>query len=125
MKIKFKHKKKCILKAMGSDLTIKEVNELVNNIVGKFMTDDSLRSGSQLAELIHNELPYEAILFVAIQDVRDRIRPDALERAKRISKKNEPSLEGFQKFVENLIQGIEKSEARKTEDTKPEKDASI
>lgn len=145
MKIKFKHKKDCILKAMGSDLTTKDVNKAVNNIVGKFMTDDSLRSGSQLAELIHNELPYEAILFVALQDIKGRIRPDAMERAKRINKKNEPkaesildeirkrrsdretepSFEGFQKFVEGLIAGIEREEAKKNEDTKPEKDASI
>jgi hypothetical protein len=142
MKIKFKHKKDCILKAMGSDLTTKDVNNAVNKIIEKFMTDDSLRNSSHLAELIHNELPYEAILFVALQGVRDRISPDAMERVKRMSKKKEPkaesildeirkrrsdretepSFEGFQRFVEGLIAGIEREEAKKNEDTKPETD---
>lgn len=122
MKIKFKHKKDCILKAMGSDLTTKDVNKAVNKVVEKFMTDDSLRNGSHLAELIHNELPYEAILFVALQDIKGRIRPDAMEIAKRINKKNEPSFKGFQKLVEGLIAGIEREEAKKNEDTKPETD---
>jgi hypothetical protein len=95
MKIKFKHKKDCILKAMGSDLTTKDVNNAVNKIIEKFMTDDSLRNSSHLAELIHNELPYEAILFVALQGVRDRISPDAMERVKRMSKKKSQRQKAF------------------------------
>jgi len=131
MKIKFNHKKKCILKAMGSDLTTKDVNKLINKVMEKFMADDSIGKGSHLAELIQDNLPKEAILFIAVQGLKDRMRPtlkggifDAIRRGS--DKETEPSIEGFQKFVENLIQGLEKAEAEtKKETTKPEKDASI
>lgn len=129
MKIKFNHKKKCILKAMGSDLTTKEVSKLVNKVMEKFMTDDSIGKGSHLAELVQDNLPNEAILFIAVQGLKDRMKPalkggifDAIRRGS--DKETEPSLEGFHKFVENLIQGLEKAEVEaKKEDTKPEKDA--
>lgn len=73
MKIKFKHNKKSILKAIGSKKNVGDLNKGLTLIAKKFVSDDSLGQQSHLAELIHKKLSYPEILFLASEEVKSRI----------------------------------------------------
>lgn len=104
MKIKFKHNKKSTMKALNTDLSVKDVNVLVNKAMQKFMTDDDKQKLSHLAEIIHNALPYEAILYIAVQGIKDRVISESL-----------PSPEKFAQMLDKIF----------TKEPKKDGDASI
>lgn len=71
--MKFKHNKKSVLKAMGSELSLKDVDKALLLSIKKFIDDDSIGKVSHLAEIIHNDLPYEAILYLAVRGIKEKV----------------------------------------------------
>lgn len=124
MKIKFKHKKKSLLKAIGSNLKTKDVNVLISDAMRKFMKDDNLTEVSQLAEIVHNDFPYEAILFIAVHGIKDRATASAsgglpiegLMDELRKRNEGQPHLEVMENIIKNITKKIAEREGPK-EDT--------
>lgn len=110
MKIKFKHNKKNSMKALNSDLSVSDVNKLVNKAMHKFMTDDSKGKLSHLAEILHNDLPYAAILYIAVQNIKERTIAE-----------HAPKFKQFSEMLQELMEDLE----RPNQEPKTEGDAGI
>lgn len=78
--LKFNHEAKTVLEAIDCPFTSNEVTDQVNDVVAKFMSDDKYEDKGQLAELMHNELDYTIILFLALKNVTDDIGRKAMKR---------------------------------------------
>lgn len=63
--LKFDHNKDNLLEAIDSEYSKRDVNKKLAEIVMRFIIDDRLERVSQVCELMHNELDYEIILYLA------------------------------------------------------------
>lgn len=87
--LKFNHDLDCGLEALDCPFSSEELNEQLDEIVRRFMNDDNLGSLSHLSELIHNEIDYSAILYMATKYTAQRIEQVMVKRMLRDMLSNE------------------------------------
>ena len=71
--LKFDHTQKDALKAIDYAKGGTVANEEIITVMEKYLDDDDMTKQSQLAELVHNELDYEVILFLAVKSMEDKM----------------------------------------------------
>ncbi len=71
--LKFNHNAKSVLEAIDSPYNRDEANDIIHDCIKKFVDDDSASAPSQFAEIIHNELDYSIILYLALVQIREVI----------------------------------------------------
>ena len=71
--LKFNHQEDTLIKALDCPVTAKELNNQLQEIFMRFMSDDNLQSQSELSEMIHNEVDYSAILYMATKYLSSNI----------------------------------------------------
>ena len=71
--LEFDHDKKDFFSAINSDMNGDQANEEINKLAKTYMKSDELTKYSQLAELMHKELPYDIILFIASYGLKEKI----------------------------------------------------
>jgi hypothetical protein len=81
--LKFNHKAETVLESIDCPFTSDEVTDQVNDVIAKFMSDDKYQDKSELAELMHNELDYTIILFLALKYVTDDIEKKMMKNILR------------------------------------------
>lgn len=81
--LEFDHSKKCVLEAMGCEYNNEQANDIIKDICTKYMEEGHDGRLSTLAELLHNELPYDLILFIATSSLRDKLEHLMMKRALR------------------------------------------
>jgi hypothetical protein len=84
--LKFDHKKKDSLEAIECQYTGAQVNDRMRDLIRVYLLDDDMTKQSHLAELIHNTLDYEEILFLAMHGVQDKVEMVQMEIMKRSMK---------------------------------------
>lgn len=81
--LKFNHKADTVLEAIDCPFTSDEVSDQIDKVVDKFMKDDKYEDKGHLAELMHNELDYTIILFLALKYTTESIEKKAMKRILR------------------------------------------
>ncbi len=71
--LKFDHNKKDVLDAIDCQSDGEKVDYLIKAVIQKYNNDDSIGKSSQLAEMIHNDLDYEIILFLATKAIEEKM----------------------------------------------------
>jgi hypothetical protein len=71
--LKFDHSKKDMLEAIDSQYNGDQANDLINEVIERYMDNEYMDKVSQLSEIIHEDLDYELILFLATHSVLDKI----------------------------------------------------
>lgn len=79
--LKFNHDVDHLLEALDSPFKPEQVNEQLNDIMCNFMENDEYQSKSHLAELLHNDLDYSAILYMATKYVAGELEKRAIKQA--------------------------------------------
>ena len=72
--MKFNHESESITKAFGIEMSSSELADKVTDIIKDWFESDDSNKMSKLAERLHNELPYEVIIFLATQEVHGKFR---------------------------------------------------
>lgn len=72
--LKFDHTQKDALKAIDYAKGGAVANEEIITVMKKYLDDDDMTKQSQLAELVHNELDYEVILFLAVKSMEYKMQ---------------------------------------------------
>ncbi len=67
--LKFDHDLDCTLKALDCPVSTDQLYEQIDEIIRKFMREEKYNNRSHLAELIHDEIDYSAILYMATKYV--------------------------------------------------------
>lgn len=80
--LKFDHKKKDTLKAIGYEGNGEQANDEIFNLIEKCANADDLTKQSQLAQMIHHELDYEIILFLATKSIGDKMEMMMMKKMK-------------------------------------------
>ena len=70
--LKFDHAQKDTFKAIGYEHDGKRANKEMTKILKKYDNQDITKS-SQLAEIMHNDLDYEIILFLALKAMEGKL----------------------------------------------------
>ena len=65
--LKFNHDAETVLESIDCPFTSDEVTDQFNNVIKKFMSDEKYQDKSHLAEIMHNDLDYTIILFLALK----------------------------------------------------------
>jgi hypothetical protein len=81
--LKFNHDTDFSLEALDCPISAEELNDQIENITCKFMTQDKYSRRSHLAELIHDEIDYSAILYMATKHVSQQIEQTMMKRILR------------------------------------------
>ena len=81
--LKFDHTKKDVLDAIDCQADGEKVDYLIRAVMKKYDEDDSITKSSQMAELIHNQLDYEIILFLATKAVENKMMYLAIQEFKK------------------------------------------
>jgi hypothetical protein len=81
--LKFDHTKKDVLDAIDCQADGEKVDYLIRAVMKKYKEDDSITKSSQMAELIHNQLDYEIILFLATKSIESKMLEVAIKEFKR------------------------------------------
>lgn len=71
--LKFNHQADTLIEALDCPVTSKELISQIQDIFMRFMSDDNLQSQSELSEMIHNEMDYSAILYMATKYLSSNI----------------------------------------------------
>jgi hypothetical protein len=72
--LKFNHEKESIFEAIDLEHTVEGFAEQLSDIFDKLMKDDSLDKKSRIAELLHDNLDYELILFLATEEYLKHVK---------------------------------------------------
>lgn len=80
--LKFDHSQDDTLEAIGYEGNGDQVNDQIKNVIHKWNDDDDVTMSSQFAEIIHNELDYEVILFLALKAMENKILELKMEELK-------------------------------------------
>ncbi len=83
--VKFKHDAKTVAEALGIQETPEKMSDSITDAVQDWMMADGSGKHSKLAEVLHNALPYEVILFLATKEVQSKLA-DTLAETKTIEK---------------------------------------
>lgn len=90
----FNHSAETITEALGITLTSDDVAQMMTDLSRKFLNyidsdDDDKLSASRLAEMIHEDIPYEVILFLitsqtlnTIKDAQEKLMSDLFNELK-------------------------------------------
>lgn len=81
--LKFNHNSDCNLEALDCPISGEELNEQLEDITRRFMTEDKYSSRSHLAELIHDEIDYSAILYMATKYASQQIEQTMIKKMLR------------------------------------------
>ena len=81
--LKFNHKAETVLKSIDCPFDSFEVTDQVNDVIAKFMGDEKYQDKSELAELMHNELDYTIILFLALKQITDDLEKKMMKNILR------------------------------------------
>jgi hypothetical protein len=87
--LKFDHTKEDVLDAIDCQVDSEQVDYLIRAVMKRYDEDESICKSSQMAELIHNQLDYEIILFLATKAIEHKMMNLALEELAK----------GFRKFL--------------------------
>jgi hypothetical protein len=71
--LKFNHKERDMLSAIDSQYNGDQANDLINEVIERYMDNEYMDKVSQLSEIIHNDLDYEIILLLATHSILDKI----------------------------------------------------
>lgn len=71
--VKFKHNAKTVAEALGITDTPEKMSDSITDAVQDWMMQDDSGKHSRLAEVLHNALPYEVILFLATKEVQSKL----------------------------------------------------
>jgi hypothetical protein len=69
----FNHEEKDSLKAIDCQYNGEQVNERIFRMLKNYINNNEFKRASQLSELMHQELSYEEILFLATHSLQDKI----------------------------------------------------
>jgi hypothetical protein len=72
--LKFDHSKKDSLEAIGCENNGEQVNDKISDLVVRYIKDDDMTKQSHLAEMLHKNLEYEEILFLAVHSIQDKVQ---------------------------------------------------
>jgi len=80
--LKFDHTQREILKAIDYHGNAEEANEQMEDVMMQYLQSKDMKTVSELAEVIHNTIDYEIILFLASKSIEDRLKDIMLEKMK-------------------------------------------
>jgi hypothetical protein len=69
----FNHEERDSLKAIDCQYTGEQVNKRVFKVISRITGNENIEKSSQISEIMHNELSYEEILFLATHSLQDKI----------------------------------------------------
>lgn len=78
--LKFDHTQSDVLDAIDCQSDIEKVDYLIKGVIKKYSDDDSITKSSQMAEIIHNDLDYEIILFLATKAIEAQMMSIAVKQ---------------------------------------------
>jgi hypothetical protein len=81
--LKFNHDAETVLDSIDCPFTSDEVTDQLNDVMDKFMSDEKYQDKSHLAELIHNDLDYSVILFLALIHTIQKMEKKAIKQMLR------------------------------------------
>ena len=81
--LKFNHNAETVLESIDCPFTSDEVTDQIDSVIKKFMSDDNLETKGHLAEIMHNELDYSIILFLALKNVTNDIEKKMIKNMLR------------------------------------------
>lgn len=71
--LKFNHDSRSMLESLDCPLTQEQAEQDIHECLNIFISDDSLTSPSELAEIIHHKLDYSVILYLALLGIKEKI----------------------------------------------------
>lgn len=80
--LKFDHTQRETLKAIDYQGTAEDANKQIENLMMQYLESNEMKTVSQLAQAIHNNLDYELILFLASKDIEEKLKEVMLEKMK-------------------------------------------
>lgn len=81
--LKFNHDAETVLESIDCPFTSDETSDQVDEVVRKFMNNDKYETKGHLAELMHDELDYTIILFLALKYITEDIEKKAIKNMLR------------------------------------------
>ena len=78
--LKFNHDADTVLEAIDCPFTSDEVTDQFNDVIEKFMSDEKYQTKGHLAELMHNDLDYTVILFLALKYATEKMENNAIKQ---------------------------------------------
>jgi hypothetical protein len=71
--VRFNHDAKTVAEALGIKETAEKISDSITDVVQDWMATDDSGKHSKLAEVLHKNLPYEIILFLATKEVQTKL----------------------------------------------------
>lgn len=87
----FNHEKESITESFGIKVSSQKIADNVTEIIEQWLTSDDADKISVLGEKIHEQLPYEVILFLATQEVYGKV---------------EQTFEEMENIIEKMIKSV-------------------
>ena len=84
--MKFNHESEKITESFNITMDSSDMAEKVTQIVKNWVVSPDSDKVSVLGEMLHNELPYEVILFLATQEVYGKVKSTMSEMTTVLSK---------------------------------------
>lgn len=81
--LKFNHDAETVLESIDCPFTSDEVTDQINDVINKFMRDDKYDNKGHLAELMHDELDYTVILYLALKYTTETIEKKSIRNILR------------------------------------------
>ena len=78
--LKFNHDAETVLESIDCPFTSDEVTDQFNDVIEKFMSDEKYQTKGHLAELMHNDLDYTVILFLALKYTTEKMEKNAIKQ---------------------------------------------
>lgn len=78
--LKFNHDAETVLESIDCPFTSDEVTDQFNDVIEKFMSDEKYQTKGHLAELMHNDLDYTVILFLALKYATEKMEKNAIKQ---------------------------------------------
>ena len=80
--LKFNHKKEELLDAIDSEIDSESMDYQIKGLIKKCINSDDIQKSSQISEMIHDELDYSIILFLATKSIEERLGQVIIESIK-------------------------------------------
>ncbi len=102
--VNFRHDANTVAEALGIKESPEQMSDSITDAVQDWMMADDSGKHSRLAEVLHNALPYEVILFLATKEVQSKLSETLVE---------EKVLDKLIKAMDDLIEQKEIDEKAK------------